>query len=430
MSTTDYLIIWIGSIFTLIFQILCYKEYTSKKIKITYFSVFLILINAVLTVINIYFNYSYTKLIISFSLITINCFLIFKENFNVLIIKMLYIYLIIGLSEVMLSVSILASNINNIIDFDTSVLIKVVFSIIVMVTSLLICKIKSLKGVANKLIEKISAKISYTFYLIVSLLLTIFLAYKFINTFQVEVYIFNLLILICFVSLMVNSILNHIKTKKATRQYEALLSFMSKYEKIIDESRINRHEMLNNLLILKSFKNKNSVGFSNTLNDLIELYEKNNETIKNVYKLPSGLKGILYYKIYDMKTLNIETNLNISKGVQALFKKINDKEYSCLCRVIAILLDNAKDAASIASKRIVLIEMYFDDKGFVFRIDNTFKDRLDMSKLATMNYSTRGEGRGLGLFIANSIINKSDNMTLDQKIIDGKYFSSTIRLNK
>ena len=58
---------------------------------------------------------------------------------------------------------------------------------------------------------------------------------------------------------------------------------MSKYEKIIDEERINRHEMLNNLLMLKSFKNKNSKKYDDTINEIIKLYEKNGkETIKNV----------------------------------------------------------------------------------------------------------------------------------------------------
>jgi two-component system sensor histidine kinase AgrC len=227
---------------------------------------------------------------------------------------------------------------------------------------------------------------------------------------------------------MALTLYSYIKTQKAIQQQETLLSFMSKYEKMIDDERVNKHEMLNNLLILRSFKNKNSKEFTETLDDLIKANDNIKDSIKNIYSLPPGLKGILYYKVYDMKALNIEVTMNISKKINSSFKSINSKEYNNLCKVITILLDNAKDAASTSKEKFVLIEFYIENDNLVFSIGNSYKDKVDINKLSTINYSTKGKGRGLGLFIANNIINNTKNMKLEQKIINDNIFSSILKI--
>ena len=431
MSITNYILIGICVFVSLFLQLLCYKELTDRKLKMNLVSVSVMIICSILTVINIYFNYSFTKLIISFIIITFNCYFTFRESINYSFLKSVFIYLIIAMSEVILSVGILTFKINSLIDFDSNVLIKILFSIAVMLTSLLICKIKFIKSFSRKLVGKIAFKLSYLFYLIICLLLVTTLAYKFINSFDGKTYILNLLTLICFSVLMVLTLYSYIKTQKAIQQQETLLSFMSKYEKMIDEERVNKHEMLNNLLILRSFKNKNSKEFTEVLDDLIKSNDNIKDSIKNIYNLPPGLKGILYYKVYDMKALNIEVTINISKKINSSFKSIDSKEYNNLCKVITILLDNAKDAAAVSKEKLVLIEFYIENSDLVFSIENTFKDKVDINKLTTINYSTKGKGRGLGLFIANNIINNTNNIKLEQKIINNNIFSSILKfINK
>ena len=430
MDLIDYAYIWIGAVITLLLQLLCYKEFTKRPLRMTFVSSALIFITAILTVINIYFNYSFTKLIINFAIITANCYITFSESKNVVLVKSMIVYLIIVSAEIILSAIILLTNINNIIDFDTNVLMKIAFSSTVMTVSLVICKIKFIKMLSKRFVEKVSARISNILYLILSLLLVMFLTYKFMTSFDTAGYILNLLILICFSILMTVTISSYIRTQKVEQQQETLLEFMSKYEKMIDDGRINRHEMLNNLLILRSFKNKNTKEYSELLDELIEMYGANKDTIKNLYNLPSGLKGILYYKLNEMKSINIDVILNIAKKVELSFKKFSNKDYNYICRVITILLDNARDAASVAKEKLVLIELFLENENLVISIENTFKDKVDFNKLSAMNYSTKGKGRGLGLYIANNIINNTNIMHLDQKIIDEKYFTSILRVKK
>ena len=44
---------------------------------------------------------------------------------------------------------------------------------------------------------------------------------------------------------------------------------MKEYEMVIDKERIDRHEMVNNLLVLKSIKNKNSKSYNKILYDIL-----------------------------------------------------------------------------------------------------------------------------------------------------------------
>ena len=210
---------------------------------------------------------------------------------------------------------------------------------------------------------------------------------------------------------------------------EQLLNFMSKYEKIIDEGRINKHEMLNNLLFLKSIEDKNSKEFNETLNDLINEYDKKGIGIKNIYNLPSGLKGIFYYKLSGLNEKGFNININISKQISSSLKKIEHKEYLILYKVIGILLDNAVEAAYKTKERIINIDIYKDNKNIIIEINNTFSNKIDFSIINDKNYSSKGKNRGLGLYIVKNLLIRSNIISLEQKL-DHNYFISQIIVNK
>ena len=80
------------------------------------------------------------------------------------------------------------------------------------------------------------------------------------------------------------------KNKTKDEEQKQLLKIMSDYELILDKTRENRHEMINNLLVLKGEKNKNSKKYNDLLNGIIEQYDnKKMSSYSGLYKLPSGL---------------------------------------------------------------------------------------------------------------------------------------------
>ena len=183
--------------------------------------------------------------------------------------------------------------------------------------------------------------------------------------------------------------------------------------------------MHNNLLLLKSIKNKNSKKFDNLLDEMILLYDKNGEGIKNISLLPQGIKGIIYYKIYDLNKKGVTVTVNISKQVSNKLEKIVYDEFVILSKCISILLDNAIDACLRSKNKHLLIDIYKDKGNIIVCIENSFDDEINFNLINHKNYSTKGQNRGYGLYIINKLLIKSKIISLEQNI-SSNYFISKL----
>lgn len=174
--------------------------------------------------------------------------------------------------------------------------------------------------------------------------------------------------------------------------------------------------MLNNLIILKSFKNKNSKEYNKVLDDLIVTYDNNSDAcVKNISKLPTGLKGILYYKVNDMRKKGINLNINISKRVSSPLEKLPADEYVILSKILGIVMDNALEASLKSEEKIIIIEVFEEAGNVIISIENTYSIKVNINDLKKKNFSTKGKNRGLGLYIANMLLKKSKHITMEQK---------------
>ena len=90
----------------------------------------------------------------------------------------------------------------------------------------------------------------------------------------------------------------------------------------------------------------------------------------------------------------------------------NNKYYTKLCKIIVIALDNANEAAKVSKKKLVLVEAYEINKEVHIVISNTCKNRVDLENIDKKNYSSKGKNRGLGLYIANTLLKESNNITM------------------
>ena len=244
-------------------------------------------------------------------------------------------------------------------------------------------------------------------------------SYKAINEFSTEQYL-DSLFLLCFLALLVYLILsNKYKVIKEVKKTEELLNTITVYEKRIDEDRILRHEMLNNLLALKSFDEKNSEEFNKTLDEFIMSCSNKSVGIKNIYKLPTGLKGMVYYKINSLDNKKYNYNVNISKQVNIKLEKENYKEYISLCKILGIILDNAIEACEKTKDKFLTIDVYNEKDNVVIDVENSYKDKIfDINLIYKKNYSSKGNNRGLGLYVAKMLLKNSKYLEMNQEIIN------------
>ncbi len=395
--------------------VLCYSRISNQKLKYNIKNILLILLQGLIFIINTYYLSNIgmlNNIIINVITLTLTYYWIYNDNLSETFIRGIMMYIIMVLYELLFSLFLTLLNVFSVNTFNSSMLMKTIFSLLILVSTYLTLSIKTVNKICDKIATKSNDKVTKTL-LIIGILFLVFIDIKYASSMKNYNYFTNIFLTICFIIVASICVYTNYKSMKEMDKIDALLEFMAKYEKAIDKDRINRHEMLNNLLLLRSFKNRNSKEFEETINDLIETYNnKNIKPIKNIFTLPQGLKGIIYYKMKDAEMDNINFNVKISPKVASVIKKINNKDYTKLCKIIGITLDNANEAAKVSKKKLVLVEAYEIDKEVHIVISNTCKNKVDIENMDKKNYSSKGKKRGLGLYIANNLLKESNNISM------------------
>ena len=429
MSNLDYIIMIIASSVSSFIELNSYNKLSRNiKLKLSFKMTLFIIITGLLLTINIYTNTGYSRPFISFTLMVILAYLVFKDEMSKTIFYTLICYLIMFVFEILLS-SIILYYFKDLSTFDENIVLKISFSLISDSLTFLICSIGVIRRLSNKIIDKFNNKYMTILIFGLSLIILFIIDVKYSIDLSNKTYLINLFIFIGVFSLMIINIYNYFKIHKEIEKTEILLNFMDKYESIIDNDRVNRHEMLNNLLVLKSIKNKNTKEYDELLNDLISSYSKKGIDFKNINKLPSGLKGIFYFKLNNLEEKGFKVRVNANKQVSNKIKKLPHKEYVTLYKIVGILLDNAVEAAEKSNNKIINIDIYNEKDSVIIMIDNSFKGRINLKNMNDKYYSTKGKKRGLGLYIVNGLLRNSSYLVLEQSI-NKKIFTSKITINK
>ncbi len=423
-----YVIISIFSSLTLFFTCMSYSKISSEnKMKFNFKTVIVLVIFGILITINTKFNSGYSRALIGYLITVINCYIVFNDDFNLTIIKGTFCYLLVSISELILYVFLIATKMFNLEIIDKNLFVKFLFSIVTVAIPYGLLSIEKINKVVKRLINNLNRPIITSIVFILCLLTVATISYKAINNLSTKKYIDSIFLLLFFLFLIYLIVYNKYRVVKEVKKTEELLDMMTIYEKRIDEDRIIRHEMLNNLLALKSFKDKNSEEFDKTLDDFIMTCSNKSVGVKNIYKLPPGLKGIVYYKMNIASDKKINYNINISKQVNIKLEKENYKEYVSLCKILGIIIDNAIEASEKTKDKLLIIDAYNDKDGIVIEVTNSCKEKdMDISSLYKKGYSSKGNNRGFGLHIARMLLKNSKHLKMEQECVNNLFITKII----
>ena len=302
--------------------------------------------------------------------------------------------------------------------------ISIIGNILVSIFSVLLSKIKILKTAFQKFCLKIDSNslVSVIFFAIVSFWITIIL---FINlssdltsipTYAITSLIIGMLLVLYY--LYVKECNNY---NNLNQEYNILFKYIQTFEDWIDNEQMYRHELKNNLSIIRSMTNNKKIikKIDDMLKFSIILDENDIECLKDIPK--GGLKGLIYYKIALAKNNNINLTIEISPKVTKTLKKITDKDLKQICIVLGIYIDNAMEAAIKSKKKNVTLEIYESNNQLTFVISNTYEELVSINKMNFDGYTTKGEGHGRGLYYVNKLLAKSKNLYSEQMFLNN-YF--------
>ena len=241
----------------------------------------------------------------------------------------------------------------------------------------------------------------------------------------------SLITIVIFLCLMVSvMVYQYFNNKEVENEKQQLQVLMHEYENVLNQTSENRHEMLNDLLILRSIADKNSSEFTRTLDGIIRQYDtKKFKKYTSLAKLPTGVKGMIYYKIafINENEINFDTVVN---GVDyAKFEAMDKELYYKVCKILGILMDNAIDACVESDKKKLVVSVYTENQDLCVEIDNSYSGIVDKDGIKKKGYTTKGKNHGHGLTILNRIIDETEELEFEQSINDkDKLFTSILKI--
>lgn len=427
MSLTDYIYTFISVLISHIFIICVYNEFNKKnKIKIlTIKNIITILFFIVLSMINNIYNLSMFRCIVFVMIWYVQNLIIFKEEFKTCMFKTLFIYSFHVLFELLFSIIVIKLPFLNYQELFKHKLICTAFTLFNVVFTYIIFKIILKNKAIRKKLHKKNIK---NMLMILFSCFIIFLNNKNIIQFNIEDYFIDLLLagILIFITGIV--LYQKAKIKDQHIKNKIFLEFLETYEKKADIDSEFKHQILNNLLIIKSVKNIREAR--DIIDDILIKYDtKKANNLKNISKLPSGIKGIIYYKVFEIENINAEIELNISPKIDKFFNDKNSKEYKDISEIITILLDNSIESIKKQKRKSIIINIYIDKSKLIIEINNSINSSVEINKINNLGYSTKGKNRGFGLYIVKKLVDSNKNFELKQYILDQRFYSELI-INK
>lgn len=396
---------------------------TSKKINIISFkNILLVIILIAFTV--ILYSIEYTMLY-SLTIFLLNI-IIYKEMFKISIeesviacsILMIVMFLSDLITGGILRIFVPAAEIRE------NIIISIAANILVLAVSVIFVNIKIICLQLKKFYEKIQTKKAIGNYLFLILILIYFscLTYKIGYSKLLELdYIINYILVIIFCVLTYIFIKSRNNYTQLSDDYDALFVYIQNFEDWIEKEQLNRHEYKNQLAVLRCLtkEKKVKVKIDEILEDNINI---EGQAVTNLKNLPKGgIKGLMYYKaaIAQKKKINLTTDVYLEKN--SMLTKLSEKDVRVLCKLIGIYFDNAIEAASESRNKNITIEVYELKDRINFAFSNTFKKHKNMKNRNKKGVSSKGEGRGNGLYFASKLIKENSWIEDTQEIIDNYY---------
>lgn len=246
-------------------------------------------------------------------------------------------------------------------------------------------------------------------------------------------YIMNFVVIVAIIVFVIGFFKENSDKNQIKREYDSLLDYAKIYEQEVVEKSKWQHEYENQLIIIKdkiSSRNKEAREYINQLlkNKPVDI---NSQWLGKLSKFPDiGIKGLLCYKIGQMQTKGISVFVDISENIKItkLHKEILEKNLQDISRVFGVYIDNAADAAYESINKYFVFEFYCTNDTLVFQISNTFAGSLDLQKMGTEKFTTKGKGHGYGLSLVKDILEKNVSLYQEREI-NGMYYVQRLIVN-
>lgn len=411
----DVLLYGIGTIFVAVFLVYCWYELLSEKVDVKNVKLYCAVV--IMTVIGTFLNYAVPHIIRMLLTVLYLIFISYwflHRNVKDIILAVLFSYLILMLSELLLVIMLPILFKVNINEVSNSVYGGLIISLLIAVFSLLILKTKFPKKIFNYILKyvKVMKKKEVLTYLIMIIMIVIISTAESYMEFPTEVILItNTAMALIFIFMVIKFAIAEDKYARTNSKYQVSITSLKEYQEMLDKYRISNHENKNQLLTIKTMvKDPKVISY---IDAIVDEKTKDNEKIMNkAYKIPDErFRSIIYPKMCKVDELKIKYKFSISNDVKtADLIDMDDYLVANACSILGVFLDNAIEAVKDLKKKSIYLEIYIMDGYLCFDITNNFEGVLDIDKIYKPKYTTKGKEHGYGLEVVNKIVRENEKI--------------------
>lgn len=208
------------------------------------------------------------------------------------------------------------------------------------------------------------------------------------------------------IPLIVNGqLIGAVATFRDMTEMRVLAENLTGVHRYADALRSQSHEFHNKLHVIYGLVfNDNRSELINYLEALMGNNQIESDSIDLMVK-DTILAGFLKSKFSRARELDVELNFSM-QGV--LVPLNNTSKIHCLVTILGNLIDNSLDAVQVVEEKRIYVELSVDEKFFTITVKDSGHGIVPemMNKIFAKGYSTKGNNRGFGLFLALASINE------------------------
>ena len=429
----NILLSFIGTYFVTLFFIYCWKNLNQKRNLLNFHDIIIATIISLITSVNMVIIQIYLiKILTNIFIFIIFNYLFYTRDIKKSITMTILLQLIVMLSEVIYAIICTV-----IFKFDVTSpvpYINLVNNIGTTIVSLLLWKTSYPRRIYNFIVNSIQSFkqreiIIATFLMLMVAIISTMAVYM--NWNYIIVLSINTFLIFVFVFISIKFANAQSKYNEINNKYETSITSLREYEAMIDKYRIYNHENKNELQTLRNLISKKNTKALKYIDSILDNKIKDNEKIMHkTSKIPEGgLRATIYAKLCTMDELGIKYSLDIAKDIRTV-DLINMKEDIVLniCKILGVFLDNAIEAVKDLKTKHIGIEIYLMDGDLCVDITNNYEGKLDMNKIGSSKYTTKGGNHGYGLSLVNQIISDYPGVFENEKSITKNTFTQKIKI--
>ena len=212
------------------------------------------------------------------------------------------------------------------------------------------------------------------------------------------------------------------KTLNEKKKSEIKTSFNPLINDLMGKLKANEHEYKNHLNTIWSIAQvTNQEEIKEKLQEYISNIVDDTEEFSMLLNVENTIiKAVLYNKGQRAEKLGVKYTYNVKSNLKNI--SLDNSE---LTVILSNLLNNAIEATSMIKKKELEVFIDEDNKYYSINVKNRTEGAKlsDLSNIFKMGYSTKGEGRGYGLYNVKNIVDKYKGkiqISLDDDIVDIK----------